>query len=54
MKTQPCNAKLRYNAFNEKKKQKNIFNEIKYDKLYPPGSTPAHIYGTAKMQKFSS
>ena len=35
-------------------KQKNFFNEIEYDKLYPSGSAPAHIYGTPKMHKFSS
>ena len=37
-----------------KLKQKNFFNEIEYDKLYPPGSAPACIYGTPKMHKFSS
>ena len=35
-------------------KQKNFFNEIEYDKLYPSGSAPARIYGTPKMHKFSS
>ena len=35
-------------------KQKNFFNEIEYDKLYPYGSAPALIYGTPKMHKFSS
>ena len=35
-----------------KLKQKNFFNEIEYDKLYPSGSAPARIYGTPKMQKF--
>ena len=35
-------------------KQKNFFNKIEYDKLYPSGSAPAHIYGTPKMHKFSS
>ena len=35
-------------------KQKNFFNEIEYDKLYPSGSAPARIYGTSKMHKFSS
>ena len=35
-------------------KQKNLFNEIEYDKLYPSGSDPAHIYSTPKMHKFSS
>ena len=37
-----------------KLKQKNFFNEIEYDKLYPSGATPACIYGTPKMHKFSS
>ena len=37
-----------------KLKQKNFFNEIKYDKLYPSGSTPARICGTPKLHKFSS
>ena len=35
-------------------KIKSIFNEIEYDKLYPPGCAPACIHGTPKMQKFSS
>ena len=35
-------------------KQKNFFNENKYDKLYPSGSAPALIYGTPKMHKLSS
>ena len=35
-------------------KQKNFFNEIEYDNLYPSGSSPARIYGTPKMHKFSS
>ena len=35
-------------------KQKNFFNQTEYDKLYPSGSAPACIYGTPKMQKFSS
>ena len=30
--------------FLHKLKQKNFFNEIEYDKLYPSGSAPAHIY----------
>ena len=37
-----------------KLKQKNVSNENEYDKLYPSGSAPARIYGTPKMQKFSS
>ena len=28
--------------------------KIEYDKLYPSGSAPALIYGTPKMNKFSS
>ena len=40
--------------FLRKLKQKNFFNEIEYDKLYPSGSTPACICGTPKMHKFSS
>ena len=40
--------------FLHKLKQKNLFNEIEYDKLYPSGSAPARIYGTPKMHKFSS
>ena len=39
--------------FLHKLKQKNFFNEIEYDKLYPSGSAPARIYGTPKMHKFS-
>ena len=35
-------------------KQKNLINEIEYDKLYPSGSAPARIYGTPKMHKFFS
>ena len=40
--------------FLRKLKQKNFFNEIEYDKLYPSGSAPACVYGTPKMHKFSS
>ena len=40
--------------FLRKLKQKNFFNEIEYDKLYPSGSAPACIYGTPKMHKLSS
>ena len=39
--------------FLRKLKQKKIFNENEYDKLYPSGSAPARIYGTPKMHKFS-
>ena len=38
--------------FLRKSKQKNVFNENEYDKLYP-GFAPARIYGTPKMHKFS-
>ena len=40
--------------FLRKLKQKNFFNEIEYDKLYPSGSAPARIYGTPKIHEFSS
>ena len=30
--------------FLRKLTQKNFFNEIEYDKLYPSGSAPARIY----------
>ena len=40
--------------FLRKLKQKNFFNEIEYDKLYPAGSASACIYSTPKMHKFSS
>ena len=40
--------------FLRKLKQKNFFNEIEYDKLYPSSSAPARIYDTPKMHKFSS
>ena len=35
-------------------KQESFFNKIEYDKLYPCGSALARIYGTPKMQEFSS
>ena len=41
-------------CFLGKLKQKNIFNEIEYDTLYPSGSAPARVYGTPKIHKFSS
>ena len=41
-------------CFLHKLKQKNVFSENEYDKLYPSGSAPARIYGTPKMYKFSS
>ena len=45
---------LKRQASFHKLKQKNFFNEIEYDKLYPSGSAHARIYGTPKMHKFSS
>ena len=41
-------------TFLRKLKEKNFLNEDEYNKLYPSGSAPARIYGTPKMQKFSS
>ena len=41
-------------GFLHKLKQKNFFNEIEYNKFYPPGSARARIYGTPKMHKYSS
>ena len=35
-------------------KQKSLFNENKYNRLYPSGSAPARIYDTPKMHIFSS
>ena len=40
--------------FLRKLKEKNFFNENKYNKLYSSSSAPARIYGTPKMHKFSS
>ena len=40
--------------FLRKLKQRNLFNENEYDKLYPSGSAPARTYSTPKMHKFSS
>ena len=50
--TLKCETSLQ--RFLRKLKQKNFFNEIEYDKLYPSGSAPAHIYGTTKTKIFSS
>ena len=50
--TLKCEASLQ--RFLRKLTQKNFFNEIEYDKLYPFGSAPARIYDTPKMHKFSS
>ena len=47
-----CEASLQ--RFLCKLKQKNVFNEIEYDNLYPSGSAAARIYGTPKMRKLSS
>ena len=54
MESQSWNAKLHYNVFLRKLKQKNFFKENVYDKLYPSGFAPARIYGTLKMEMFSS
>ena len=40
--------------FLRKLKQKRVFNENEYNKLYPSGFPPVCIYGTPKMHKFSS
>ena len=40
--------------FLHKLKQKNIFSENEYDKLYPSGFAFARVYGTPKMLKFPS
>ena len=40
--------------FLRKLKEKNVFNEKKYNKFNPFGSAPTHIYGTPKMYNFSS
>ena len=50
----PLKCKASLQCFLHKLKQKNFFNEIKYDELYPSGSTPARICGTPKLHKFSS
>ena len=47
-----CEASLQ--RFLCKLKQKNVFNEIEYDNLYPSGSAPARIYSISKMHNFSS
>ena len=35
-------------------KQKNFFDEIESDKLYPSGSAPTRMYGIPIIHKFSS
>ena len=50
--TLKCEASLK--RFLRKLKQKNMFIENEYDKLYPSSSTPARIYDTTKIHKFSS
>ena len=40
--------------FLRKLKQKNIFNENEYNKLYSSGSDPTRIYGSPKVHKFYS
>ena len=44
---------LHYNVFYISLNKKT-FNNNEYDKLYPSGSAPAHIYSTPKMRKFLS
>ena len=49
--------KLYNNAIQEiisGRKQKNLFNEIECNKLYPSGSASARMYGTHKIHKFTS
>ena len=50
--TLKCEAPLQ--RFLRKLKQKNFYDEIEHDKLYPSGFAPAPICGTPKMHKFSS
>ena len=45
---------MKLQRFLRKLKQKNLFNESEYNKLYLSGFAPPHIYGTPKIQKFSS
>ena len=54
MKTQPKTWNLKSNIFYVSSNKKHFFNENEYDKLYPSGSDPAHIYGTPRIYKFSS
>ena len=54
IKTQPLKLDASIQPFLRKLKQKNFFNKIEYDKLYPPGSAPARIYDTPKMHKLES
>ena len=39
---------MKVHEYVRKLKQKDFFNEIEYDKLYPSGSAPAGIYGHIK------
>ena len=48
------NREASLQRFLRKLKQKNFFNEIESNKLYPSFSAPARIYGTPKTHKFSS
>ena len=54
MKAQPSNVTLHCNVFYLNGNKKTFFNENEYDKLYPSGYAPVHIYGTPKMYKFFS
>ena len=40
--------------FLRKLKQNKFFNKTEYNKFYPSSSSPARIYGTPKMHKFTS
>ena len=48
------NREASLQRFLRKLKQENVFNQIEYDKSYPSGSASARIYGTPKIDKFSS
>ena len=47
-------ASLKTWSFLRKLKQKNFFNENKYNKSYPSGSALGRIYDTPKLHKFFS
>ena len=50
----PLKREASLQRFLRKLKQKNFFNEIECNKLYPSGCAPARTYGTPKMHQFSS
>ena len=51
---EPLESEASLQRFLHKLKQKNFFNEIEYDKLYPSGSALGRVYCTPKMHNFSS